>query len=902
MRSECATENAFNVENRVEVGILEHKDLPFLTMFREHRWCRAHVTVGGSRGTQRHWSILQTVKIRSVNSVRGSLALYLVFCTGLFATTCASLKPEVSVRASTGRAAAVDVTHYIASSDSNTSSKHTCPLSGLPAIGSSAAGSFLPSCWAFPDLIRLPAGPFRIRDAYPMPYLVTSTCTNITYVSATAAGCTAFDSDDSGGTPAYAMAGAGNHTCYALGHPSTAGSTTNIPAPTKAADSLAQLIDPANATAGVLVRVDGAGVGARHLQYRFVCDSSLPSTSGPLNASQTSCGNGCYEILWPTPLACAPVVLPTENCLGPDPKPTAGQLRFQERELGALVCYNMATTTGTQGCAAHNVPPVTAFTDVAPAVPDTDGWCEAIAAYGGKYATIVAKHVCGFTIWPTRARLTTNSSTNFTYTYTVPPERDILKAFAKSCSKVGVQIGIYYSVVSNEYLNVAGGKVRSDPVSKGQVSITQEQYASIVQQQLTELWTNYGELGEIWFDGGFSVPGLEQELLALLNKTQPSVPVFNGCGLSPNAVIWIGSESGHAGAPIWNTQTGCAPGTGTPAGRSYMPKEIDVTLQNADTWFYHEGRGYRSLQEMASIYEDSVGRGGNMLLNVAPPPNASIPAAAIQRYTELGSWIRRCYGVGAQPAQGSLAHTSCTSAHGSGHSGFGGRGAKGSATSGNRTDCTYIELDLGTVRHIDRVLMKEDVSNGQHVLAYEILADGKLVYNGTAIGRSQIARFGTSANISAQRVALRITSAKVAKSQVGFRLVSVPDPAACALSPQPVGQNCTLLPNTRYLGPVVAMQSGLTVQECCQACRSQTSCAFFVFESNAAASRGAAGSKVDNAFSDSIGNDDSMGLLAQRQHKKQTSQTSQQTSQCTLMSAQTGSQSDPGITSGSPKD
>jgi len=60
---------------------------------------------------------------------------------------------------------------------------------------------------------------------------------------------------------------------------------------------------------------------------------------------------------------------------------------------------------------------------------------------------------------------------------------------------------------------------------------------------------------------------------------------------SPNAVAWIGTESGHAPYPVWNTQDGCSSGAGTPFGKSYVPKEVDLTLQNSDTWFYHEGTG-----------------------------------------------------------------------------------------------------------------------------------------------------------------------------------------------------------------------------------------------------------------------------------------------------------------------
>ena len=89
--------------------------------------------------------------------------------------------------------------------------------------------------------------------------------------------------------------------------------------------------------------------------------------------------------------------------------------------------------------------------------------------------------------------------------------------------------------------------------------------------------------GPARFDGGFNVPGLKEPLLALYNKLQSNAVVFNGCGLSKNAVIWIGTESGHSPYPLWNTQTGCTAGTGTAEGTEYMPKEVDLTLQNSDT-------------------------------------------------------------------------------------------------------------------------------------------------------------------------------------------------------------------------------------------------------------------------------------------------------------------------------
>ena len=73
---------------------------------------------------------------------------------------------------------------------------------------------------------------------------------------------------------------------------------------------------------------------------------------------------------------------------------------------------------------------------------------QAIASFGGKYATMVVKHVCGFLIWPSKV-----SSGNFTYDYGVPEGRDLIAQFAESCAGVGVKLGLYYSLTANTYLN-----------------------------------------------------------------------------------------------------------------------------------------------------------------------------------------------------------------------------------------------------------------------------------------------------------------------------------------------------------------------------------------------------------------------------------------------------------------
>ena len=227
-----------------------------------------------------------------------------------------------------------------------------------------------------------------------MPYWIGGVCGAVPPESTN---CTSYVDGQEADTVAYAM----TDTCYSLG------------VHTDTSPPVGSFIDPNDPKTGLIVDFAG-GVGGRSARYTLLCDPTASSTAGPTNVTQEQLGSRqFYNFLWPTPLTCKPPA-PTACPAVHNPTPTADQLSFQELEFGALICYNMATTTGTQGCSPHSVPPASAFNDVAPERVDTDQWCSAIASFGGRYATIVAKHVCGFTIWPTQAVL---SARNFTYEY-----------------------------------------------------------------------------------------------------------------------------------------------------------------------------------------------------------------------------------------------------------------------------------------------------------------------------------------------------------------------------------------------------------------------------------------------------------------------------------------------------
>jgi hypothetical protein len=211
----------------------------------------------------------------------------------------------------------------------------------------------------------------------------------------------------------------------------------------------------------------------------------------------------------------------------------------------------------------------------------------------------------------------------------------------QSCRKAEIRTGLYYSVVWNNWLNVQDTRVRPGPLAPGQLPISQETYESIVLKQLEEIWVNYGELLEIWFDGGYSA-ALKDGILALVEKYQTNASIFNGFGLTNNSIRNIGNEFGFAREDTWLTVD--ANGQEDPDGAYFSPPECPTTLQVSDRWFYGgEDFPIRPLHELIDTYHTSVGRNCKLVLDLGVDRDGVVDPKHAIRYKELGDFIRSCY-------------------------------------------------------------------------------------------------------------------------------------------------------------------------------------------------------------------------------------------------------------------
>ncbi|MDR1816949.1 MAG: alpha-L-fucosidase [Puniceicoccales bacterium] len=416
--------------------------------------------------------------------------------------------------------------------------------------------------------------------------------------------------------------------------------------------------------------------------------------------------------------------------------PTPAQVEWADAEIGVMFHFDMPVFHPRYNFRRWGThPPASSF---APTALDTDQWLAASAKMGAKYAVLVAKHCSGFSLWPTAAH--EYSVKNSPYKN---GKGDIVAEFVASCKKYGIKPGIYASSSANGFLHVDDpGRVKpSSPV-------TQKRYTEIVEQQLTELWTNYGELFEIWFDGGVLAKSKGgPDAAGLLRKLQPNAIVFQGPAEFTNLIRWVGNENGVAPDPCWATarETTNANGTteikglhGAPLEARWCPGEADFPLRlirGVDGWFWRADQRDRvlDLDKLLQRYEWSVGRNANMLLGIVVDPRGLVPDADVKRMAEFGAAVKRLYGspLPAKTITGDSAGNALT-------------------------------LELTAPASVDRLVLQEEIALGERVLEYVIkgktaAGEWRELARGTNIGHKRIVRF---APVTLNAVRLEITKSK----------------------------------------------------------------------------------------------------------------------------------------------
>jgi alpha-L-fucosidase len=242
-----------------------------------------------------------------------------------------------------------------------------------------------------------------------------------------------------------------------------------------------------------------------------------------------------------------------------------------------------------------------------------------------RYITITSRHHDGFSMFKTAA-------TPYNIVDWTPFRRDPLKELADECRRQGIKLFFYYSQLDwhhPDYWPRGGTGLDAGRPQRGDWN----KYLDFMDQQLTELLTNYGALGGIWFDGMWDKPDADWRLprtYALIHRLQPAaliVPNHHKAPLADEDVQTFEQDLPGANTAGFNT---------TVIGA--LPTETSLTMNGA--WGFNiTDRNYKSVGSLVATLVRAAGTGTNLLLNVGPRPDGTIQPEFAERLREIGRWL-----------------------------------------------------------------------------------------------------------------------------------------------------------------------------------------------------------------------------------------------------------------------
>lgn len=360
--------------------------------------------------------------------------------------------------------------------------------------------------------------------------------------------------------------------------------------------------------------------------------------------------------------------------------PNEKQKKFMDWEFGAF--FHFGIRTFYEVMRDWDMKPM-AVEGFCPSDLNCDDWCESVKTAGAKYAVMTAKHHDGFANWPSKYTDYSVAATKWK-----DGKGDVVREFTDACRRHGLGVGLYYS-----------------PAQYDSVDWTAQEYNDYFVNQISELLTNYGKIDYLWFDGCGS-GGHEWDtarIIRVIRQLQPDILLF---GMWDPDTTWCGNEEGYGRYPNVYFRDG-----------RFLPDECDCRIREQWFWSDSDFDQLKSVDTLMGIYELSVGRGSNLLLNVGPDRRGRICDEDKKRLAEMGAELRR----------------------------------REQCAVSEEIPCENGEVFFefydkkGSPEWVNAIVLREDLSAGQNVTAVRVIYPGDMtnaiLWQGTTIGRKLIIRF-----------------------------------------------------------------------------------------------------------------------------------------------------------------
>lgn len=242
-----------------------------------------------------------------------------------------------------------------------------------------------------------------------------------------------------------------------------------------------------------------------------------------------------------------------------------------------------------------------------------EAWAALARDAGMKYVVLTTRHHDGFALWPTRA-------TDY-HAGKRGPMRDLVGPFVEAVRDAGLRVGLYYSPASWAHPDYPGPFFRDWPgEADWRDDAARARFIAYHRAELKELLTGYGKIDLLWYDGCFPANLDGAATNAMVRAWQPDILINPRNGEPSDFAVCEQAI------------------TPAPAGTAW---EACMTLKR-DTWGFHAGDPTcKPPRDIAEMLMNTAGQAGNLLLNIGPRPDGSVPDDEAAALREVGAWLSK---------------------------------------------------------------------------------------------------------------------------------------------------------------------------------------------------------------------------------------------------------------------
>ena len=257
---------------------------------------------------------------------------------------------------------------------------------------------------------------------------------------------------------------------------------------------------------------------------------------------------------------------------------------------------------------------------------DPDEWCSMAKNAGMKYITITSKHHDGFAMWDSKV-------SDYDIVDKTPYKKDVLKMLSDACERHGLKLFFYHSQLDWHHPDYyPRGRTGKDYTGR-EKSGNWNAYLDYMDAQLSELCSNYGKIGGIWFDGMWDKPDVDWRLgktYSMIHNIRSDIMIGSNHHVAPfPGEDFQMFEKGLPGKDPFSKK----------GHVSVLPLETCETINKS--WGYNKNdKELKSTKELVQYLAKAAGNNANFLLNVGPMPDGTIQPEFRKRLAEMGNWVR----------------------------------------------------------------------------------------------------------------------------------------------------------------------------------------------------------------------------------------------------------------------